>query len=296
MAVYERTYRRYQGEITSPTWRFLVLPHYIFKDIFKSKFLIFFYALCFLVPLALSIGIYVRNNLDMLEKYLPGIGGDDFLEIFAVDAETFKNYLYIQGIAAFMLTVFIGPTLISRDLANNGLPLYLSRPISRAEYVTGKISVIFILLSLITWIPGLMLFVLQTLVGDDGWMAQNLRVALAITIGSWVPILILALFALALSAWVKWRPIAAFLMLMVFFGGYFFAAMINLLFFGGARATEWGHMVNPFQLFRIVWAGLFGTRPPDGPPVMMAWIALAAIAACLLMILNRKLRAYEVIT
>ncbi len=296
MAVYERTYRRYQGPITSPAWRFLVLPHYIFKDIFKSKLLIFFYSLCFLFPLALAVGIYIRNNLGVLEQLIPDIRSGDVLEVLAVDAGTFELFLHFQGGLAFLMAVFVGPGLISRDLANNGLPLYLSRPISRVEYVVGKISVLFILLSLITWIPGLMLFALQSILGDDGWMAQNLRVVMAITIGSWVWILLLALFALALSAWVKWRPVAAFLMFMIFATGSFFAVMINLLFFGGARERDWGHLINPSQLIDIVWAGLFGTRLPAGPPVVVAWIALAAMAAFLLMVLNRKLRAYEVIT
>ncbi len=293
MAVYDRTFRRYKGPVKSQTWRFLVLPHYIFKDIFKSKLLVFFYALCFIYPLVLAVGIYFRNNLDVLEQVVP----PDAFDLFQVDAGTFEFLLNIQGQSfAFLLTLFVGPGLISRDLANNGLPLYLSRPISRAEYVLGKISVLFILLSGITWVPGLMLFGLQSSLDEGDWMTRHLRVAFGITVGSWVWILFLALVALALSAWVRWRPVAAFLMFMVFATGSFFALMINLLFFGGARERDWGYLVDPLQLIRIVWSGLLGTRSPDGPPVVVAWIALAVMAAFLLLILNRKLRAYEVVT
>ena len=52
---------------------------------------------------------------------------------------------------------------MSPDLRNNGLPLYLSRPFSRTEYVLGKMSVLLILLSAITWVPGLLLFLFQAL-------------------------------------------------------------------------------------------------------------------------------------
>ena len=38
------------------------------------------------------------------------------------------------------------------------MPLYLARPFSRTEYVLGKASTLVILLSLLTWIPGLFLF------------------------------------------------------------------------------------------------------------------------------------------
>ncbi|HEX9732172.1 MAG TPA: ABC transporter permease [Thermoanaerobaculia bacterium] len=292
MAVYDRTYRRYQGPVTSQTWRFLVVSHYVLKDVFKSKLLVFFYALCFVYPLVLGVSIYLRNNLDRLGQILP----QEALEQFQVDAGTFAGFLYSQGFLAFFLTVVIGPRLISRDLANNGLPLYLSRPISRAQYVLGKLSVIFILLSGITWVPGLMLFALQSALDKGDWMTRHLRVAAGMTLGSWVWILLLAVIALALSAWVKWRPVAAFLMFMIFASGSFFALILNLLFFGGARERAWGYLVDPGRLIVIVWSGLLGTEPPDGPPVALAWIALAAMTAFLLWVLNRKLRAYEVVT
>jgi hypothetical protein len=38
---------------------------------------------------------------------------------------------------ALFLAAFIGPGLISPDLHNNALSLYLARPFSRAEYVLG---------------------------------------------------------------------------------------------------------------------------------------------------------------
>ncbi len=292
MAVHARNFQRYQGPVTPQALRFLVIPHFVFKDVFKSKLLVFFYAVCFVYPMILAVGIYLRNNLDLLETLV----SPDFLDQMRVGAGTFEVFLYFQGSLAFLLTLFVGPGLISRDLANNGLPLYLSRPISRAEYVAGKISVIFILLSGITWVPGLMLYGLQSTLDEGDWMTRHLRVAFGMTVGAWVWILFLALLVLALSAWVRWKPVAAFMMFMIFGVGSFFALMVNLLFFSGARERAWGYVFDPGRLISIVWSGLLGTRAPDGPPVAVAWIALGAMAAFLLLVLNRKLRAYEVVT
>src|SRR6266852_1287555 len=72
-----------------------------------------------------------------------------------------SNFVSVQGVFAFLLTAFTGPGLISPDLANGALPLYFCRPFSRAEYVIGKSSVLAILLSQITWVPGLVLFAVQ---------------------------------------------------------------------------------------------------------------------------------------
>ena len=37
MAVYERTYRPYQGTLTPERTRFLVLPRYAYREIFRTK-------------------------------------------------------------------------------------------------------------------------------------------------------------------------------------------------------------------------------------------------------------------
>jgi hypothetical protein len=64
-------------------------------------------------------------------------------------------------------------------------------------------------LSLMTWVPSLLLFVMQAYL-EDGWrwMHDNTSLVLGLFFGSWVWLLILALMALALSAWVKWKPAA----------------------------------------------------------------------------------------
>lgn len=290
MAVFERTFRLYRGSITPPATRFLVFPHYIFKDLFQSKALVFFYALCCLYPLLLSLRIYISNNLGAL-KALFGAAPQGLVQ---VSPETFGYFLYVQGGLAFLLALAVGPGLISRDLANNGLPLYLSRPISQAEYVVGKMSVLFILLSGISWVPGLMLYGLQGSLAGGDWMVANLRVAMGLVVGSCVWILFLSLLALALSAWVKWKPVAAFLMCMIFGVGWFFAQLAHALF--SRSWGDWGYYFDPGRLIVIVWSGLLDTTPPDGPSFLMASVALTVMAAFLVLILNRKLRAYEVVS
>ena len=46
MAVYERTYKGYEGEQT-PEWsRFLVIPRYAYQQVFASKAFIVFLVIC----------------------------------------------------------------------------------------------------------------------------------------------------------------------------------------------------------------------------------------------------------
>lgn len=286
MAVYERTYKRYVGEMTPQWTRFLVLPRYVVKDVFKSKLLLVFYIFSFSVPLLCGGGIYLRHNATFLEVF-PDF---DFDAVLTIGASFFRWFLYWQCGFAFVLALFVGPGLVSRDLANNGLPLYLSRPFSRAEYVLGKVTVLAVLLSAMTWVAGWALFALQGNYAGWGWMAENAGLAAAMFVGSWAWIALVSLMALAMSAWVRWRPVAAFMMLLVLLVGLFFGGLINALF-----RVEWGSLINLTIVIKTMIDGLFGFTPRSGLPVGLAWLSFFAFGGFFLYLLHRKIRAYEVV-
>jgi len=172
MAVYEHAYKPYAGPLT-PEWsRFLIIPRHAYRDVFRSKLFTGFFALCFVCPLVMAILIYLHHNLSALGFF--NINPLDLRRNLPINGPFFQTFVSVQTSLAFLLTVLIGPPLISRDLANNGLPLYLCRPFSRAEYVIGKMSVLVILISAITWVPGELLFLYQTQNGDV-WVGGTAR-------------------------------------------------------------------------------------------------------------------------
>src|SRR6185295_4197592 len=132
MAVYKRSYRGYAGPLT-PEWsRFAILPRYAYRDLFQSKIMTAFFMLCFVAPLVFLFLIYVFDNFGSLAQMMGQRGATSPVTI---NANFFLVFLNIQGVLAFLLTAFVGPSLISGDLANHALPLYLCRPFSRAEYI-----------------------------------------------------------------------------------------------------------------------------------------------------------------
>ena len=212
MAVYERNFRPFEGELTPEKTRFLVLPRYAYQRVLTSRLFAGFLVAWFLWPLALSILIYIPHNISLLDKL--GVTGEElsFFAAFRQDASWFFTWFMIpQTWVAFVTALIIGPALISPDLRNNGLPLYLGRPFSRTEYILGKFSVLAILLSVISWVPGLLLFFLRSYFAGFGWFTDNIRIGLAIFFGCWIWILVLCVLSLALSAyssgdrWPDWR-------------------------------------------------------------------------------------------
>lgn len=285
MAVYKRTYHRYTGELT-PAWsRFLILYRYSRKNLLRSRILTGFYVLCFFFPLLCAFEIYLLHNLEFLSKY-----GFELTRVISIDNKFFFIFMDVQGTLAFILTAFTGPGLISPDLANGALPLYLCRPFSRAEYVAGKMSALALLLSQITWVPGLVLFAIQASVAGDHWLAQNWWIASSIVLASWIWIAILCLLSMALSAWVKWRFVAGALLLGVFFFGAGFGHAINAV-----MRTESGSLIDLSNMIATVWTSLFRIPNELATSPAEAWTMLLIICGICLLLLMRKVRAYEVI-
>jgi len=300
MAVYEQTYKPYTGALT-PEWnRFLIIPRHAFRAVFKFKLFTAFYVLCFLPLLVEAVLIYLHHNAAALT--IMKINAPDLLPI---DGSFFQAFVYIQGLFAFFVALLVGPPLVSRDLRNNALPLYLCRPFSRTEYVMGKMSVLLILLSWITWIPQLLMFLFQSYLEGFTWFRDNWWLASAIVIAGIVWVLLLSLLSQTVSALLKWRIVASAAMLaIVFIPSVFGSVFINILF-----RTKKGDLISLFALMGHVTSGLFGTFDRvagrfmdfDGevvimnPPLWACWTALFLFSAACLALLSWKVKAYEVV-
>jgi len=305
MAVYEQTYRRYAGPLT-PEWsRFLIIPRHAYRAVFNSKLFTAFFVICFIPLLVEAILIYLHHNVNAI-----AIMQLNIKELVPIDAFFFETFVGIQGGFAFFVALLVGPPLVSRDLRNNALPLYLCRPFSRTEYVMGKMSVILILISAMTWVPQLLLFLLQSYLEGFTWFSTNLSLASAIVISGIVWALLLALLTQTISALVKWRVVASGALLALFFIPSVFGEFINVVFL-----TRWGHLISVSSLMQNVTAGLFGTfQRVTGtiqisdfndtvvreiqliePPLWTSWAMLFVICAICLALLSWKVKAYEVV-
>jgi len=284
MAVYRNSYKPYSGRLT-PAWsRCLVLFRYSRRNLFQSKLQTGFFVVCFFFPVVSLFTIYLVHSASFLQQV--GISS----RLISIDNRFFFYFVNVQGFLAFLLTAFAGPGLISPDLANGALPLYFCRPFSRAEYVLGKSSVLAILLSQITWIPGLILFAVQGSFAGSRWTWDHLWIAGSLVVSSLIWIAILSLFAMALSAWVKWRIVAGALLLAMMFFGAGFAQTVNAV-----MRTQSGYFFSLGYLTTTLDNALFRMDAMRAISVTDACIALLVYCAICLSLLMRKVRAYEVV-
>jgi ABC-type transport system involved in multi-copper enzyme maturation permease subunit len=292
MAVYKRRYNSYTGSLTSEWSRFFVLTRYAFADLFKSRFFVLLLILSIIPCLFFAGYIFIANNKTV--QLLMQLRSAD---LFNVESQYFMIILTVQTQAAFLLNCWVGPVLISGDLTNGALPLFLSRPFSRAGYVLGKLAVLGLLLSAVTWIPCLLLFSLQSGLASNGWVWSHLWMIVPIVLCSAIWILMLSLISLAVSAWVKLRIVATGVIFITFFIPAGFGEMFNAI-----MGTYWGRVLNLSYMFRLIVAsgfrersGLLGSLGLDEIPVPAAWGAMIFVCLLSLVILNARLRARETV-
>lgn len=264
----------------------MVLPRYAWRRLYRERLVLVLTMIAFVWPLLCAGFIYLTNHAELLQGL-----GPNFREFIQVNGRFFSIFMYVQAVFAIFLAALAGPGLIAPDLANNALPLYFSRPLTRWSYAVARLTVLVGMLSIITWVPGLILFGLQVGLAGGSWFANNWTLGAGMVLGFLVWLLILSLVAMASSAYVKWRLIAAAVSLAFFFILSGVGEMIDAVL-----RVDWGHIIDPAWTVNQIWCALLGVTQPQGPGTMASAIALTATTLLLAAVIARKLRPVEVVS
>src|SRR6266498_5185989 len=243
MAVYKRGYRRYAGPLTGRWTRFMVLPRYAWRKLYQQRLVLLLTMAAFVWPLLCAGFVYLTNHVELLQGLEP-----EFRAFIQVNGRFFSIFMYVQGACAIFLAALAGPGLIAPDLANNALPLYFSRPLTRSGYALARLVVLFGMLSIITWVPGLLLFGMQVGMAGAWWFRANWTIGGGIVAGFAIWVLLVSMVALAGSAWVRWRVVAGALVL-----GFFFILAGVSVMINGVFRVEWGNALNPAWAVNRLW-------------------------------------------
>ena len=287
MAVYRHGYTRYDGELTSRLTRLLVLPKFAWQQLMGQRLVTSILVAAMFWPIACAVFVYIANRADLLQGF--GLEVPPFL---VVDNNFFIVFMNAQASFAIVLAALAGPSLIAPDLANGALPLYFSRPLSRTEYVVARMLALVGLLSAVTWIPGVLLFLMQSGMAGWSWFATNWMLGVGIFFGFFLWILLVGLVALAASAYVKWRIVAGALVLGVFFIMAGAAELTNEVL-----RVRWASAFSPVVAMQQIWRTMLGVDALDfAPGTTACLLALGTMVTVLLLVIERKLRPVQVVS
>ena len=263
----------------------MVLPRYAWRRLYQERLVLLLTVAAFVWPLLCAGFVYLTNHVELLQGLEP-----EFREFIQVDGRFFAIFMYVQGACAVFLAALAGPGLVAPDLANNALPLYFSRPLTRWSYALARLTVLMGMLSIVTWIPGLLLFGLQIGLAGGWWCLANWTLGAGMVVGFLLWLLVLSLVAMASSAYVKWRVVAGAVSLAFFFILAGVSAMIDEVL-----RVSWGHILDPAWAVNRVWATLLGVDPLAGPGAVASMLALSTYILLLVLVIERKLRPVEVV-
>jgi ABC-2 type transport system permease protein len=286
MAVYKRGYQRYQGALTAPWTRLFVLPRFAWQRLMQQRLVVIILVVALFWPVACAIFVYLSHHVELLLGF-----GEKLPDFLKIDSQFFVVFMNVQGSFAIILAAFAGPSLIAPDLANGALPLYFSRPLSRSEYVLARMLVLIGILSPVTWIPGVVLFLMQSGMAGWTWTTGNWALGAGVFFGFLLWILFVSLVALASSAFVKWRIVAGALVLGLFFVLAGAGEMANHVL-----RVEWAGVFNPARAMNQIWRWMLRADPLPGPAAFECLVVVGLMVGLLLLVLERKLRPVEVVS
>ena len=210
----------------------------------------------------------------------------------APSAETFREFLDQQSFFIFLVTIYVGSGLIANDRRANALQIYLSKPLTRVEYITGKLVTLLAFLTVVTWVPAILLLIIQMMFsGSTTFIRANLFLFPAITVFSAAQVLLSAFAMLALSSLTKSRRFVAIMFAFIIF---FRAAMYQALR-SMTTSSAWAFF-SPEDVLDVIAAAIFRSPGTTAIPAAAAILVVAVIIGASIWILERRVRAVEIVT
>lgn len=279
MPIHDQGYRRYAGSRAEAGRAWSVIATAGIRTLFAKRAFIGLLLLAWVPFVVRVVQIYAAANLPQAQFLTP-------------DAKMFRDFLGQQEVFLFFITVYAGTGLIANDRRANALQIYLSKPLTRLEYIFGKFGILFVLLLLVTWVPAVLLLVIQVLfAGSFTFFVKNLFLLPAITIFSLIQVTAVSLAMLALSSLSRSSRYVGVL----YAGLIFFSQALYGVVRGITRDTTMAWLSVTSDLQQIGDA-VFRTAPRFHMPVWSAFVVIALLIAVSAFVLDRRVRGIEVVS
>ena len=219
----------------------------------------------------------------------------DFLKLNG-SADTFRNFIWLEGYAVMVVLALAGALLIGNDLRFGSLSFYLAKPLARWHYLLGKGLAVAVFVNLMTTLPALALFVQFGLLESWDYFFDDARLAAGILGYGAVLTLTLTLLLLALATWLRRTvPLILAWTTLFTFGSLLANGLVDRLRFGG----RW-RLLDLWNDLYLVGSACLGAdltkiRPAPQPGWPEAALVLGGVSLSCLTYLILRIRAVEIV-
>ena len=278
MPIHDQGYRRYAGERMARDRRWLIIARAGIVERLRERRFLALLLMAWLLFFVRGVQLYIGTTFARASFLAPS-------------DETFHSFLNQQRLFVFFITIYVGAGLVASDRQANALQLYLSKPIARHDYIAGKLATLAAFLIAVTWVPAMTLLALQVLFsGSLEFVSSHQRLVPAITITSFLQVALASMTMLALSSLSRSRRFAAMLYALV----AIFAGAIERVLQTATGGAGWV-LLSPQNTLLVVSDALFGIESETEIPVAVALIAIVALLGVCVVVLERRVRAVDVV-
>jgi ABC-2 type transport system permease protein len=280
MPIYDQTYRRYEARGPLRALRFWPITREGLRLVLVRRWFLALLAAAWVPFLVQVIRIYIVTRFPEAGRILP------------VDGRLFGELLSWQAAFTMFVAIFGGAGLVANDLRTGAILVYLSRPLTRRDYVLGKLGVLLALNLAVTLAPALALYAVALVLAPDlFWKWELAWVGPAIVAQSLAVSLVMGLVVLAVSALSRSARVA---------GLAFFGLLIGLdaargILYAFYRRPETALLSLQADL-RSLGVALFGlSERAVALPWFYSVAVLAVVCAGCLLVLRSRVRAVEIV-
>jgi ABC-2 type transport system permease protein len=279
MPIYEQAYRRYEARGPLRRLRFWPITREALRLLLAKRAFLGLLGLSLLPFVVRAVQVYVVTRFPEAGRVLP------------IDGRMFGEFLNQQIFFTLLLSVFGGAGLVANDLRTGAILVYLSRPLTRRDYVLGKLGVLLALNLGVTLVPAVLLYGLAVAVVPDQFLRlDHAWIGPAIALHATVESLVVSLVALAVSSLSKSARVA----------GLSFAGLVVGLETARGVLTMISHRPEAQVLslqndLRILGHRLFGIAERTEVPALYPALALALASVAAVAILRARVRAVEIV-
>ncbi|GAA2215430.1 ABC transporter permease [Nonomuraea monospora] len=230
---------------------------------------------------------------------LPSIVGIALMALAQQRGIPYSGFAVVMQAVVAIFLAAQAPTVVAPDLRYRVLPLYLSRPVTIAEYVGAKVAAMTVAVFALIAVPLTLTYLGELVVDMPGPPATGeyfgaLLMALLLAV-------LLSAFGLALASFTPRRGLGVASVITVYLLSSASVPIIygSLYSTGNESAAAWAWLANPFWLVDSVQVWLFGTPPhsiesaayPSGPASAVVLVLLIALGLAALGLRYRKAAA-----
>lgn len=275
--IHDQGYRHYGGqrEAHGRAW-FVIAKMHVLAAVRYKPFLV------------LLLAASIRFIVYAVQVYIATVPAQSFI---TMSPQLFENFLSGAGNLLVFLVTISQAGLIADDRRANALQLYLSKPLTRVEYITGKLVPPMLWVLAITWVPAMLLLVLHILLtGSVTFLRQNLFLIPAITLVSFLRALLSSFLILALSSMTKSRRFVS----VMYAGVIFFSAALYQALRAITTSRAWA-AISPGDMMDTITTWVFRSRTDLPVPISVALAVVIGLMIVSALILERRVRAVEVV-